>query len=317
MTAGSVFRRIVSKVDPHYSHLRFLIEIKLNIIMFSLSRYQKRRKQELEQSSKLIADLIASIGRKHFLSCIQRLVHNFTSYDMFVALSYFGDSAPTSLSYKAQAKHPPKLLNIYTTGAYRLDPVFSCCKAGIEPGVYTLRSLSPIEFDKTLYYQTFYGSLGLGDEVDMLVNIPDGGYILLGFARNDTQELFSKDELSMLSILFPIVSVSVQEHLDRTGWGSWLWDKSSDNSLPTGDIFPKLSERQREVALLILRGFNSEDIGRHMGISENTVKVHRRNAYSMLNVTTSIELFVVFLSDCGVSVDAIKEYLNIETSFSL
>ena len=56
-----------------------------------------------------------------------------------------------------------------------------------------------------------------------------------------------------------------------------------------------LSPREREVALLILKGHSSESIGYHLGISIATVKTHRQNLYAKLNLSTQQELFSTFL----------------------
>jgi DNA-binding CsgD family transcriptional regulator len=57
----------------------------------------------------------------------------------------------------------------------------------------------------------------------------------------------------------------------------------------------RLSVREIETARLILQGFSSKAIAQHMGISPETVKVHRRNVYHKLNVTGHGELFALVL----------------------
>ncbi|MNY57893.1 Transcriptional regulatory protein UhpA [compost metagenome] len=57
----------------------------------------------------------------------------------------------------------------------------------------------------------------------------------------------------------------------------------------------RLTERERETAQLILQGFSSKAIAQCMGISPETVKVHRRNLYHKLNVSGHAELFVLLL----------------------
>jgi len=45
------------------------------------------------------------------------------------------------------------------------------------------------------------------------------------------------------------------------------------------------------VATLIVQGHSSRAIGYKLGISSNTVKVHRRNLYKKLNISSQSELF--------------------------
>lgn len=56
-----------------------------------------------------------------------------------------------------------------------------------------------------------------------------------------------------------------------------------------------LSPREREVAILILKGHSSESISHHLGIATATVKTHRQKLYAKLNLSTQQELFSAFL----------------------
>lgn len=47
---------------------------------------------------------------------------------------------------------------------------------------------------------------------------------------------------------------------------------------------PRLTERQIEVLRLIVRGLSNKEIGRELGLSEKTVKVHITNIFKALNV---------------------------------
>ncbi len=54
-----------------------------------------------------------------------------------------------------------------------------------------------------------------------------------------------------------------------------------------------LSERENEIAAMMLRGSTTEAIAEHIKISAATVKVHRRNIYSKLNISSQAELFAM------------------------
>ncbi len=57
----------------------------------------------------------------------------------------------------------------------------------------------------------------------------------------------------------------------------------------------RLTARAIDTARLILQGFSSKAMAQQMGISPETVKVHRRNLYHKLNVTGHGELFALVL----------------------
>jgi DNA-binding CsgD family transcriptional regulator len=58
----------------------------------------------------------------------------------------------------------------------------------------------------------------------------------------------------------------------------------------------RLSEREAEVAQLILQGHSSKVIARMLGNSPETVKVFRKRIHTKLGLATSAELFSLFLA---------------------
>lgn len=56
-----------------------------------------------------------------------------------------------------------------------------------------------------------------------------------------------------------------------------------------------LSARERETARLILRGYSSKAMAGRLAISPETVKVHRRNLYTKLGISSQSELFSLFI----------------------
>ena len=58
----------------------------------------------------------------------------------------------------------------------------------------------------------------------------------------------------------------------------------------------RLSDREAEVARLILRGCSSKVIARMLGNSPETVKVFRKRIHSKLGLASSAELFSLFLA---------------------
>jgi DNA-binding CsgD family transcriptional regulator len=57
-----------------------------------------------------------------------------------------------------------------------------------------------------------------------------------------------------------------------------------------------LTRRERDVVRMVLRGHSSESIGRHLEISTGTVKIHRKNLYGKLGISSQSELFSKFIS---------------------
>jgi DNA-binding CsgD family transcriptional regulator len=57
----------------------------------------------------------------------------------------------------------------------------------------------------------------------------------------------------------------------------------------------RLSQRQAEVALMILQGHSTPSIGLRLGLSAQTVKVFRRQLYAKCNISSQAELFALLV----------------------
>lgn len=56
-----------------------------------------------------------------------------------------------------------------------------------------------------------------------------------------------------------------------------------------------LTEREREVAHMVLRGHSVKSTASQLSISPETVRMHRKNLYLKLNVGSQAELFALFI----------------------
>jgi DNA-binding CsgD family transcriptional regulator len=58
---------------------------------------------------------------------------------------------------------------------------------------------------------------------------------------------------------------------------------------------PLLTVRERENAHLILRGHSVKSTARVLNISPETVRMHRKNLYTKLEISSQAELFALFI----------------------
>lgn len=61
-------------------------------------------------------------------------------------------------------------------------------------------------------------------------------------------------------------------------------------SLQGADILKQLTEREREIALLVKKGFSNREIGKELFISEATVKKHMSNIFEKLGIANREQL---------------------------
>lgn len=58
-----------------------------------------------------------------------------------------------------------------------------------------------------------------------------------------------------------------------------------------------LTNRELQVAILICRGFNNEEIGKALNIKHGTVKTYLRNIYRRVRVKNKVTLLLRFIED--------------------
>jgi DNA-binding NarL/FixJ family response regulator len=73
--------------------------------------------------------------------------------------------------------------------------------------------------------------------------------------------------------------------------------KGTTAERPTSDLFKKLSAREIQVLRLIALGRSNKEIATLLGLSVNTVAVHRTNLMSALNVHKAAELVLIAVKE--------------------
>jgi DNA-binding NarL/FixJ family response regulator len=68
----------------------------------------------------------------------------------------------------------------------------------------------------------------------------------------------------------------------------------SDILLDSAKQLTTLTERQREVATLVCKGLSNKMIGRQLGVTDGTVKIHLYAIYKKLAVCSRMELILRF-----------------------
>jgi DNA-binding CsgD family transcriptional regulator len=112
--------------------------------------------------------------------------------------------------------------------------------------------------------------------------------------------MFTKAELQRLQLIEQVVQAAMQKI-----WQLWSTDAGRDSRGVTVhrrltrcfDNFGAdlLTEREREITQLLLRGHSTKSIARTLSIAPGTVMVHKRNLFAKLGITSQFELFSRFI----------------------
>lgn len=180
----------------------------------------------------------------------------------------------------------------YCAGMYLLDPFYQAVCAGIGDGLHSLESVAPDQFQQSEYYLSYFRSVVGSGELQFLIN-HQGAVLGLSLGR---QTPFSHAEFGRLLCVRDWVLAAMRRHLQLCALEVPAAQPApGDFAAMLERLGARLSERESETAQLILQGFSSKAIAQRLGISPETVKVHRRNLYHKLNVAGHAELFALLL----------------------
>jgi len=232
-------------------------------------------------------------------------------FELAAIFVYRGRSRPLNLYDNFGLADGRKGIVAYVEYTYVLDPFYQASQKGLADGVYRIRDLAPDAFFESEYYKTHRvlpaRSEEIGyitedwpeglEEIDIAVTLEPGVVSEFSVYRSLRNRGFADEELARLGQVVPVLGALLRRYW--AGYGpSKLEASPPDHSVE--QIFAHfgeevLSEREREVIQLILRGHSSESIGFNLGISLGTVKTHRKNAYAKLGISSQSELLSLFL----------------------
>lgn len=247
-----------------------------------------------------LGEAIAALGSERFEGVLYQWLNRCFQIDNTTMLAYFQDRQPEVLFAQAVEKRVhEKLDSDYVAGIYLLDPFHTLHVEEAPAGLYRLKDIAPDQFQRNEYYASYYQRTTLIDEIGYIA-YPSKGvsvHICLGRDASSARRYSSRD-LHLASRLAPIVCSLAGQHWCALETGGVYSEADLTRRLiAAGEqkLGVRLSPRQAEVALLILRGHSSVSIGLRLGISFQTVKVIRKQLYRKCTISSQAELFSLFM----------------------
>lgn len=241
-----------------------------------------------------LARIFASVGQDGFWRSLVDGLRLLVPLDNALVTLMQAGRVPTLLAdfeFRAAAGEGEDLAD-YCAGMYLLDPFYQAACAGIADGLHSLESVAPDQFQHSEYYLRYFRPvIGMG-ELQFFCTL-DGVVLGLSLGRATT---FSAEEQGSLLCVRDWVLAAMRRHVQLCALEVPASQPAAgDFAAMLEHLGARLSERESETAQLILQGFSSKTIAQRMGISPETVKVHRRNLYHKLGVSGHAELFARLL----------------------
>jgi DNA-binding CsgD family transcriptional regulator len=242
------------------------------------------------------SEVISAEGAEDTAAALVRVLKALTGADDGSVLHYADGRLPEIAYAQPVASLGHTTLDAYLSGPFLLDPFYRAAAIDRRFGVFRLSELAPKGFKESEYYRSWYRNCGYQDECGLLISLNDGGFINIALGLTEANARFGKRQAQLLSAILPSVAAICQQR----------WAKAQNTSSPAGlreQLHASLAafgdsvltRRERQVTELVLLGHSTRIIAEKLGISSETVKLHRKHAYAKLDVSSQAELFYLFM----------------------
>lgn len=249
-----------------------------------------------------VAEVMTALGTKGLPEKLAKLLRGIAPFNYVVAFGYRGAAQPFALFDDFPSDKWQVFVGAYQAGPYLLDPFYLACAKAELSGLFRIKDLAPDRFYQGEYFRNYYIQTGLAEEIGYFVNMPDGVKVVVSLMR--AERAFSGKEFRALHTAFPVVEAAVQLHwsnlpkkiLENTGKRQVPQPNSDLGKAFANFGRDVLTPREREVVEYTLKGHSAEATGLIMDIAPGTVRIHRRNIYMKLRISSQGELFARFIA---------------------
>ena len=245
--------------------------------------------------SEKIAKVLPEIGHPAFYRSLTTCFESFLQFNEVGIFVYEPENLPVMVFGDPKPESQPHL-DAFLTGAFLLDPYYVAATKNHKNGFFRLGELAPTAFKKSEYYRIYYQHSQLQDECGYLIQTGGGGFVNIELGRTNAT-FFSNESLQLLRDIAPLISTITNVHIDKTK------SESVQNPRLRTQLESALSQfgtsvltsRETQVVNLILSGHSTRTIAEKLAISPETVKLHRKHAYTKFDINSQSELFYLFI----------------------
>ncbi|MTH78019.1 helix-turn-helix transcriptional regulator [Paracoccus aestuariivivens] len=247
------------------------------------------------------ARVVDGLGTPEFPAELVAALRCVAPFEHSVTFAYFQDRRPIALHDEFPAWKRQVMVEDYQAGPYLLDPFYLQPPPKSEALLTRLRDLAPDRFYQAEYFRNYYVRTELAEEIGFMVDMGQGVHLVVSAMR--AARVFSAREFRELNAVLPFVAATA-----RKNWPD-LCGQFADQPAPKqgalseriDSAFRKvgrnlLTPRETEVVEYTLKGHSAEATGRALGISSGTVRIHKRNIYAKLHISSQGELFSNFIA---------------------
>jgi DNA-binding CsgD family transcriptional regulator len=248
--------------------------------------------QILSDFATLVAECLACGEPDSFAATLIAGLRRLTPIEDATVLHYGNGDLPTVVYREVPALSGADTLQRFLQGPFLLDPYYQAAQSR-RFGLFRLDELAPEKFRESEYYRSWYRNCGYSDECGYLVDLGAGAFVNIALGRLGRRR-FSDRQTALLRSIAPAIDGLCRQQWPRVKSGGDGLRRQLHGAL---DKFGSslLTDREKQVINLVLHGHSTKTVAESLGISMETVKLHRKHAYAKLEVSSQAELFYLFL----------------------
>lgn len=254
-----------------------------------------------------LARAVDAIGTDAFSHLFDAAIRELVSFDNSMLFAYAPGQRPIGVYTDIASEQEVEIIvGKYILGPYLLDPFYEEVRRGRLSGLAPLAVIAPDAFTETEYFERHYRRTRIRDEIGFFMGLPGDVTAVLSITRRGASHPFGTSEIELLEQLADLLCA-----IGRQNWGDLChrFASPAPRASPSNDLLgpieqtllslkqDTLSDRQAEIIGYLLKGHSTESIALNLDISAETVKVHRRNAYANLGISSQAELFSIFIEE--------------------
>ncbi|OCP05711.1 MULTISPECIES: helix-turn-helix transcriptional regulator [unclassified Ensifer] len=260
----------------------------------------------------LALSLMTSVGCSDFQDRMAETLKRHIAIDAGLMLLYRRGAAPKILFNDWRTDKGLSDIRAYLQGPYQMDPFYRLALDNGDDGLYRLKQIDP-SYDRSQYYRDYYRHSGLHDEFNVFISLDADTKVAISLARRHSHAAFSAEDQDFLQTAAPLLSMAVLRHY-RDLRPESLGDEGSPLQSALAQAIRNfgrslLTDRECQVGQMILRGYSVKGAAEKLGISPATVKLHRRNLYAKLDITSQTALFSLFIDSVSSARNAFEDPL--------
>ena len=245
-----------------------------------------------------LALAIRRLRQPDFLAALVDAIHQLVPIESSMISLERKGHAPTLLYERGIAERfREAIIRRYFSRGYLLDPFCLAVEEGLPEGFYTLGEIAPTTSSRA-------------PTTRPTTSAPERWRT----STTSSTSALPRSSRSVSTTAFRRAATATPRSPPSPAWRRrcWSWPGSSAPGAPTSpnpqaDLAPRLQEvlrgfgrdvltdREREACHLLLSGHSAKSSARLMDISPETVRMHRKNLYTKLEVGSQSELFALFI----------------------